>query len=472
MEDVREKESERQAQEEMKRRTGGGLASFLYDSDDDGVTQKDMQTAFYNYHTTLLWHTLLDIKELANDSRRRNSSPMLPLLSTDENEPEEIVLGAALALSDQLLVDRAIKQCRQAPGLGLTTLSHKSLDLIQTVFQKCMPRPLHISLKDMQALVVMATHNDSARQGQPALMVLPSQDRKNSDLLIIAKALGLHVFCQEDFRPEAVDFGGSGHWLHFRLVSQQRKFDKKSLYLTNFDDSFLVPVTKSSGGKVHYQFTDIKLESTVARVPDALKTMEYLFLYIGYNTMQEAASRLKQLQKGSNRQGVSLALISAFCGYDGDIFIDMVQTEKAMIEHYLPRFSAILALELSKCIPCPLNPLDESTNTPSVALREEIDAFLINYMHLLQFSYCDIPRNRGRPPSALVPRLRVSDKASEGFMESTPFAERRIRRILERDERLRYVQNTHVTSRIAPHSCQLMKNVAHSCAVSLDPENW
>jgi hypothetical protein len=151
-----------------------------------------------------------------------------------------------------------------------------------------------------------------------------------------------------------------------------------------------------------------------------------------------ASERLGKLLMRNKGRAVSFEHIIAYCGYDGDLLMDLEAEDSFLLAQNHARIARTITSTLERCVPSPDRPVC-SDGPPTEALRNEISSFTDQYLQLLSLSYCDIPRVGGQPPSSFVSDKGVGEETDDGLFITEARLVRGIRRTLEKRERDRYV---------------------------------
>jgi len=131
MEDHLEERRERMEQASMKR-TGKRGRGSNESTDVDGLFVRE----FSNPLDSKLSHVLTRVQNAVEQQQHYKQLLHLPLLSDDSvMDLSEVLLGAALALSDPDSVQEALVRCNPGPGLALAKLSSEALSLIIQIFK-------------------------------------------------------------------------------------------------------------------------------------------------------------------------------------------------------------------------------------------------------------------------------------------------------------------------------------------------
>jgi hypothetical protein len=153
----------------------------------------------------------------------------------------------------------------------------------------------------------------------------------------------------------------------------------------------------------------------------------------------EAMNRLESV---ANPDGISLEHIAVISGYEGDLLADMRDESSGMVEHNKDKIVSVMETRLRAEIPPPgVDLVDDGCHLPNLALEREISIFIENYIELLRWVTCVVPRLEGRPPSAWVAPSSVDDVARSSMFVIPPRGTRRIRRFFELDERNRLMRS-------------------------------
>lgn len=390
------------------------------------------------------------VKEQAMKAASENQqSPMLPLISSpgSANEHSEVVLGAALALSDSKVIEHALLSlCAPSPGLALAKLSPKSLQLICRAFRTFCSCNSPCTYEELRPMIRFAAFEDKAQHGHPVVYPIEISTTETDELFGLARELNLFIISRSYFVGDWV--GRTQTTARLRYTLQDRdahlvlpRFGDKA-FLMNFRGNFIVPAVEV-GEMMQLDFENVRSlgRAKPMRPKNQELAVDVLASFIASQAASNAAARLQELQLQSSGKGVSLEHITVECGYAGPFLQRLACIDMKMIETNSSRITSAITAKLEMCVPSPDASVDSTENSVTDALREEISSFVKRYVQLLNLSFCEIPRRQGRSPSACVRKTGgVMDEALKVifFKFPDPMA-LRTRRILEQEERERYI---------------------------------
>ena len=442
----------------------------------DGILHESMfQARIWKQVEGILYDLILKVGQKVHPLRSNNLQQLnLPLIS-DEYEKEDIMLATALALGDDDIVEKVTGLFpKQKLGIGLNKLSPICITRMIGVLESIDESSLDIDA--IGVLVGLGIYDTDFREGKPSIAFLKEEmvrfpKRKFiGQLSDAARKCGLHVIEMSSLKPTVVGRGqGRGsenRRMRINLIkgretgnwSVNGDHDDKVM-ITNFHSSFDVPVTMQEGGLGRPDFESIRLVGSAASGKRQKKTSksgvnttkpnedEIANLFakkIAARMAKIAAKRLKQLVANGNRSAlqddqevVSLQHIAVSSGYDGELLKALEETDQTILSEHTDSIRSALCTTLKKVIPPP-----EGTEEDG---NEEISDFIDGYLKLITYSYCEIPRLSGAPPSKFVPDFDVTNEALQGSCwSSKPMMVHSTRRLLVKNERERIIRSRKV----------------------------
>jgi len=389
------------------------------------------------------------VKEQAMKAASENQSPMLPLISSpgSANEHSEVVLGAALALSDAKVIEHALLSlCAPSPGLALAKLSPKSLQLICRAFKTFCSCNSPCTYEELRPMMRFAAFEDKAQHAHPVVYPIEISTTETDELYGLARELNLFIIARSYFVGEWV--GRTQTTARLRYTLQDRdahlvlpRFGDKA-FLMNFRGNFIVPAV-AVGEMMQLDFENVRSLGKAKPMRPKNQELEVAALasFVASQAASNAAARLQELQLQSSGKGVSLEHITVECGYAGPFLQRLACRDMKMIETNSSRITSASTAKLEMCVPSPDASVESTENSVTDALREEISTFVKRYVQLLNLFFCEIPRRQGRSPSACVRKTGgVMYEALKVIFFNLPDPMAlRTRRILEQEERERYI---------------------------------
>ena len=187
------------------------------------------------------------------------------------------------------------------------------------------------------------------------------------------------------------------------------------------------------------------------RTPDMDAIAYTLALRIAADMAHEAAKRLRKLLdwRGSATERLCLELISINAGKGNMLLNHLVEADMNMIGGNKDKISSTLNDELLKCVPLPDATELVEGESPQEKLNAEVSRFVNTYIQLLSFSYCEIPRLSGRPPSAFVPKYSPFGEVTNHehrILGEDPVMIHNVTRLQVKDERDRLVRSRELVA--------------------------
>lgn len=393
-----------------------------------------------------LIESVRDQARVASAKNRLGSSLMaLPLISRG-NGPSEVVLGAALALaSSELIQETLMNSVDLSPGLALAKLAKDSLRLIREAFAyNSLQCHLVSHLKEYREFEDLARMALMHANGGPVVVRCTIKTDDLGGLHALARKLNLCLI-QEDAFEERLDKKKCRmtYVLNHKLARYKLFKKGDTVFLANFFGSFSVPViSREDNMYISFEPSGIKLfKGTRVQEIDRGSVIEVLASFFAGRATAIAAQRLEELESDTaSSAGLSLEHITVRCGYSGSFLHDLACADVQKIEANSSRLACTLAEKLQQCVPSPDVPAEEESTdtTATTALKNEVSNFVGQYIQLLNLSYCEIPRLKGRAPSSCVTsRPRVFHEAMKDILVFQNPMVARTRRLLEQEERER-----------------------------------
>lgn len=388
-----------------------------------------------------MFELVIKVEERLQHSKP-SSSLTLPLLSSS-NTSSEVLLGAAIALCDHDLIRAIQLRIKHAPGFGLATLSKNSMLLILDVFKQ--QNDFGLTAKQILWLLVCSSKCIRAKAGETVSMLLPPDPESLNSLAFqtAAELLGFHVASLSHFRdPSQIRVNQSRVAYNRRKsTTEELSLDKEPTIISNCRiQKFSVPLEFNGESTYVDLFNMNILSHGTPKRPNIAKVVPFLASRLVAKRAKVASERLEfLLEHVGSSKGVSLEHIASYCGFDSDLIEQLAMGDITMIERNNRKIAGTITSTLEECVPSPDRAI-QSNGPPTAALRKEISSFVETYLLLLKFSYFEIPRLQGSPPSAFVHEKRVSEEAESGVFVGPPARlVLGIKRRMEQDERDRCV---------------------------------
>ena len=220
----------------------GGYQHAVDIQNDEGF-----QIELFEHVEDILFDTLLQVEKHGNDVSNPNKQKLffnLPLLISESDETESMMVGAALALSHADLVRAMVLRCPDAKlGFGLTKLSSKSLLEIMKIFQECTTDSTSfLSFEEVYQFVYFGIFSEKFRTGKPVIAPLRSQYSKEEALALrdLTENLGFYLIPVTAY-SEMNQLQKRQPYAKFRLRPFSDRDMMGRLYLSNFRGKFTMP---------------------------------------------------------------------------------------------------------------------------------------------------------------------------------------------------------------------------------------
>lgn len=475
----RDRAEERERQRQQKEQQSGG------DDGNGGVDAFD-RSVLRLVRSLLLERVIQRVRDRAalaekmEPLRAAGNSLSLPLLidsGSNNNRICEVVLGAALALSCPGLVEEALLSgavcgldaagmdkvtlpLSPPPGLALAKLSKNSVRLICRAFRdEKQEAPYGFALyQDLLPFVRACLLNERFQSQRPALesVTISSTRAGMKGQRRLARHLMLHLIPARAYKINSskkvvrIEPSILQHKLQYKLNCLKGALPDlvsgEEAFLTNFLGDFSIVGecgSDSSSGEFTYSFETLEAlkkikRSHISPPPDQYHVLSAQAGLMASKIAKVASDRLKKLSSNASGSGLSLEHINVACGYEGNTLQNLADSDQRMIEAGGHQIADKITDLLLRCVPSP----DEQHvaavgGEATEELRQEVAAFVVRYVMLLNFAYCEIPRLRGHPPSAFVTGQCVYIEGLSDAFSLLGSNVHGIHRILENEERRR-----------------------------------